>query len=60
MTGQRVIIYTRKSTEQEERQALSIQAQQTELREFTAREQLTIVPNRIVQPSQQPPPQFFK
>ena len=43
MMRQRVIIYVRKSTEQEERQALSIQAQQTELYEFAAREQLTIV-----------------
>ncbi len=39
----RFIIYTRKSSESEERQALSIQAQFTELREFAAREQLAIV-----------------
>src|SRR3989344_9393097 len=39
----KVIVYARKSSESEERQALSIEAQLTELREFAAREQLEIV-----------------
>ncbi|MBI1812631.1 recombinase family protein [Candidatus Peregrinibacteria bacterium] len=37
------IVYCRKSTEQEERQALSIPAQLAELRQFAARERLEIV-----------------
>jgi len=37
------ILYTRKSTEQEERQTLSIEAQLRELREIAAKEQLEIV-----------------
>ena len=38
--------YVRKSSESEERQALSIEAQLTELKQFAAREQLEIVPSR--------------
>ena len=37
------IIYARKSTEEDDRQILSIQAQLTELREFAAKEKLEIV-----------------
>jgi len=37
------IIYTRKSSESEERQVLSIEAQLAELREFAAKEKLEIV-----------------
>ena len=37
------IIYVRKSTEEDDRQILSIQAQLTELREFAAKEKLEIV-----------------
>ena len=39
----RYIIYARKSTEDEDRQILSIEAQLTELREFAAKEKLEIV-----------------
>ncbi len=39
----RYIIYARKSTENEERQVLSIEAQLAELREFAAKEKLEIV-----------------
>ena len=39
----RYILYARKSTESEERQILSIEAQLTELREFAAKEKLEIV-----------------
>ena len=39
----RFVIYVRKSSEQEERQALSIAAQQRELEEYAAKEQLQIV-----------------
>ena len=37
------IIYARKSTEENDRQILSIEAQLTELREFAAKEKLEIV-----------------
>ncbi len=37
------IIYTRKSTEEDDRQVLSIEAQQVELKEFAAKEKLEIV-----------------
>jgi DNA invertase Pin-like site-specific DNA recombinase len=36
-------IYTRKSTDSEERQNLSIEAQHAELKEFAAKEKLEIV-----------------
>jgi predicted site-specific integrase-resolvase len=39
----RYIIYARKSSESEERQVLSIEAQLAELREFAAKEKLEIV-----------------
>ena len=39
----RYIIYTRKSTEDEDRQILSIEAQLVELKEFAAKEKLEIV-----------------
>ncbi len=39
----KTVIYTRKSTEQDERQALSLEAQLRELRQFAAEEQLQIV-----------------
>ena len=39
----RYIIYARKSTEDEDRQILSIEAQLVELREFAAKEKLEIV-----------------
>src|SRR3989338_2230583 len=37
------VIYARKSTEEDDRQILSIEAQLTELREFAAKEKLEIV-----------------
>jgi len=39
----RYILYARKSTESEERQVLSIEAQISELKEFAAKEKLEIV-----------------
>ena len=39
----RYIIYTRKSTEEDDRQVLSIEAQLVELKEFAAKEKLEIV-----------------
>ncbi len=39
----RYVIYARKSTEEDDRQVLSIEAQITELQEFAAREKLSIV-----------------
>ena len=39
----RYIIYARKSTEDEDRQILSIEAQLVELKEFAAKEKLEIV-----------------
>jgi len=39
----RYVIYTRKSTEEDDRQVLSIEAQLVELREFAAKEKLEIV-----------------
>jgi DNA invertase Pin-like site-specific DNA recombinase len=38
-------IYTRKSTDSEERQVLSIESQISELKEFSAKEKLEIVPS---------------
>ena len=38
------IIYARKSTEEDDRQVLSIEAQLVELKEFAAKEKLEIVP----------------
>ncbi|PIW97878.1 hypothetical protein COZ81_00190, partial [Candidatus Jorgensenbacteria bacterium CG_4_8_14_3_um_filter_38_10] len=42
-------IYTRKSTDSEERQILSIESQLAELREFAAKEKLEIVLSAPVQ-----------
>ena len=39
----RYVIYARKSTEEDDRQVLSIEAQITELKEFAAKEKLEIV-----------------
>ncbi|TAL48789.1 hypothetical protein EPN83_03280 [Patescibacteria group bacterium] len=39
----RYVIYTRKSSESEERQILSIEAQLAELQEYSAKEKLKIV-----------------
>jgi len=41
-------IYTRKSTDNEERQIMSLESQFSELREFAAKEKLEIVPKWIV------------
>src|SRR5438309_7088510 len=43
----RFFLYARKSTDEEDRQVLSIEAQLTELREFATRESLTVVENFI-------------
>lgn len=43
MTCMKYFIYARKSTEEDDRQILSIEAQLTELREFAAKEHLAIV-----------------
>ena len=40
------IIYARKSTEEDDRQILSIEAQLVELKEFAAKEKLEIVKER--------------
>ena len=40
------IIYARKSTEEDDRQVLSIEAQLVELKEFAAKEKLEIVKER--------------
>ncbi len=40
------IIYARKSTEEDDRQVLSIEAQLVELKEFAAKEKLEIVKDR--------------
>ena len=45
----RYIIYARKSSESEERQVLSIEAQLAELREFAAKEKLEIVLSAPIQ-----------
>ena len=39
----RYLLYTRKSTDEEDRQILSIEAQITEVKEYAIRENLTIV-----------------
>ena len=50
-----LILYARKSTDVEDKQALSIDAQIAELREFAAREQLHIVAELVEKVSAKSP-----
>lgn len=50
-----LFLYARKSTDLEEKQALSIEAQINELREYAAREELSIVAELIEKQSAKQP-----